>query len=147
MKAFLNRFFCEVKCKLNKIYNISVPLNPHGFMRFGYWALLMSSFFDNYVIFCNSPFFKCSVTCGEGETTRRVVCIESNTNVLVKDKECNSETKPETSQVCQASKRCTSWRIGNWGHVSTLFGSNDTYSALVIVLYSAYCLWLVGFKD
>ncbi|XP_028677852.1 papilin isoform X1 [Erpetoichthys calabaricus] len=59
---------------------------------------------------------ECSVTCGEGEQTRPVVCTSSQGS-RIQDFACLSLHKPAVTQICE-TQACTteiSWHIGDWG--------------------------------
>ena len=56
----------------------------------------------------------CSVTCGEGERTRQVVCVLTNNATTVATTYCDSESEPESVSTC--GEECQfEWRVGEWG--------------------------------
>ncbi|MBN3312634.1 PPN protein, partial [Atractosteus spatula] len=59
---------------------------------------------------------QCSVSCGEGEQTRPVVCM-GTAGVRLPDYACSSLPKPETVRTCQRQgcPRVIRWHIGDWG--------------------------------
>lgn len=81
-------------------------------------------------------FFQCSVSCGQGTTTRQVLCVNYN-DQEVNASECDPDDRPSTEQDC-AMSQCPSrsgeslntstrnklpraqshlWRTGPWGAV------------------------------
>nr|XP_015206433.1 PREDICTED: papilin isoform X1 [Lepisosteus oculatus]XP_015206434.1 PREDICTED: papilin isoform X1 [Lepisosteus oculatus] len=59
---------------------------------------------------------QCSVSCGEGEQTRPVVCM-GTAGIRLPDYACSSLPKPETVRTCQRQgcPREIRWHIGDWG--------------------------------
>ncbi|XP_062863790.1 papilin isoform X1 [Trichomycterus rosablanca] len=71
-----------------------------------------------------SAWSQCSVTCGSGEQTRDIICMDSS-GALLADYMCAGFPKPPSTQVCQMSV-CTTriaWHIGDWGLCSKSCGS------------------------
>ncbi|XP_078339581.1 A disintegrin and metalloproteinase with thrombospondin motifs 9-like isoform X1 [Crassostrea virginica] len=86
---------------------------PCGYWRSGLWG-------------------QCSVSCGEGEIVRQVICFNYN-HQRTSDHQCNAAIRPETSRKCQASVECpttpevvnksvsfppSDWRTGPWTQCS-----------------------------
>lgn len=64
---------------------------------------------------------QCSATCGSGDQTREVTCVDSR-GVKVDELSCNHRLRPHTVQRCEAAS-CPSqmaWHVGAWGLVRTL---------------------------
>ena len=77
---------------------------------------------------------QCSVSCGEGEIVRQVICFNYN-HQRTSDHQCNAAIRPETSRKCQASVECpttpevvnksvsvppSDWRTGPWTQVQRM---------------------------
>lgn len=62
---------------------------------------------------------QCSVTCGSGEQTRDVTCVDSAGGNRVADYMCTSLPKPPHTQTCEMSGCITriGWHVGDWGLV------------------------------
>ncbi|XP_018903358.2 thrombospondin type-1 domain-containing protein 4 [Bemisia tabaci] len=62
---------------------------------------------------------KCSVECGVGVQTRKVLCSAG----LGKDSQCDISSKPETSRTCSSDKSCDGqWFAGPWSECSETCG-------------------------
>ncbi|XP_025111187.1 A disintegrin and metalloproteinase with thrombospondin motifs 6-like isoform X3 [Pomacea canaliculata] len=69
---------------------------------------------------------ECAPSCGPGERTRRVVCMTSDSDSYLDERQCeeSGEVKPAARQTC-VSRRCPppQWRKGEWGQCSVSCGS------------------------
>ncbi|XP_070531944.1 A disintegrin and metalloproteinase with thrombospondin motifs 9-like isoform X2 [Ptychodera flava] len=61
----------------------------------------MSDCVFNMYYYETSEWSQCSVTCGQGNMTRTVKCVNELTGVRIGDSFCAAEVKPNTSQPCQ----------------------------------------------
>lgn len=67
-----------------------------------------------------SDWSDCSVTCGVGQQTRKLMCVhEISPNVLISvvDNDCLGLDRPNTTQPCQAVP-CYKWASGRWSQVN-----------------------------
>ncbi|XP_036405240.1 papilin-like [Megalops cyprinoides] len=66
----------------------------------------------------------CSVTCGEGQQTREVVCVGGRGERL-QDQDCSSLHRPHDVQPCQkpACHHFIAWHVGHWNLCSRSCGS------------------------
>ncbi|PAV70271.1 hypothetical protein WR25_24086 isoform C [Diploscapter pachys] len=66
----------------------------------------------------------CSVTCGKGEQTRQVYCIDTKSQARVNDALCeeNNATKPETEKPCETVDCNAEWFTGEWEDCSSTCG-------------------------
>ena len=138
---------------------------PQLVVQWGYRVevLLTQTIFDNCWYLCTvfaCVCFQCSVTCGQGKTTRQVLCVISDQEVNAS--ECDQDDRPTTEQDC-AMSQCPSrssesrplpsspnassrnnlprsqshqWRTGPWGAVSYL----NVHSAASHHSGQAWCL-------
>lgn len=86
---------------------------------------------------------QCSVSCGEGEIVRQVICFNYN-HQRTSDHQCNAAIRPDTTRSCKAAADCSvetsvnsnvmnksnsvsesspssDWRTGPWTKVQTLW--------------------------
>lgn len=63
---------------------------------------------------------QCSVTCGSGEQTREVTCVDSG-GTKTDEISCNNPLRPHTVQRCEmaACPAQMTWHVGDWGLVRT----------------------------
>uniref|UniRef100_H3CEQ2 Papilin, proteoglycan like sulfated glycoprotein n=1 Tax=Tetraodon nigroviridis TaxID=99883 RepID=H3CEQ2_TETNG len=68
----------------------------------------------------------CSVTCGSGEQTREVTCMDSR-GMKIDESSCNRLLRPHTVQRCEmaACPAQMSWHVGDWGLCSRSCGSGS----------------------
>ncbi|KAM9356375.1 LOW QUALITY PROTEIN: papilin-like [Pholidichthys leucotaenia] len=68
----------------------------------------------------------CSVTCGSGEQTREVTCVESG-GVMLEETSCSTLLRPSTIQPCEMAPcpKRISWHVGEWGLCSRSCGSGS----------------------
>lgn len=66
----------------------------------------------------------CSVTCGTGEQTREVTCVDSR-GMKLEETSCSSLFRPASIQPCEMTPCPTqiSWHVGDWGLCSKSCGS------------------------
>uniref|UniRef100_A0AAY4AE43 Papilin n=1 Tax=Denticeps clupeoides TaxID=299321 RepID=A0AAY4AE43_9TELE len=69
--------------------------------------------------YSTSAWSQCSVTCGDGQQTREVMCVGAG-GVRVGDHACRTLLKPPHIQPCQMSpcQRRVRWHVGDWGMCS-----------------------------
>ena len=85
----------------------------------------------------------CSVTCGTGTETRRVICVVSNGQNLIKvdDAECSSKPKPPTEQECINPTQCPNPVVGVW--VASSFSQVGCY----MLIYSLFFILVTSKFD
>lgn len=74
-----------------------------------------------------SDWSDCSVTCGVGQQTRKLMCVhEISPNVLISvvDNDCLGLDRPNTTQPCQAVP-CYKWASGRWSQCSVTCGRGE----------------------
>uniref|UniRef100_A0ABM5F3Z8 ADAMTS-like protein 4 isoform X2 n=1 Tax=Pogona vitticeps TaxID=103695 RepID=A0ABM5F3Z8_9SAUR len=57
----------------------------------------------------------CSVLCGTGHRTRHVRCV-SNEGTLLRDSDCPSNNRPETSEACDVGPCVRTWFYSDWSN-------------------------------
>lgn len=64
---------------------------------------------------------QCSKSCGEGITTRQIVCATENGNTLPPER-CDNNDKPEIRKTCENAYPCGgAWFVGKWSQVRKRF--------------------------
>jgi len=77
----------------------------------------------NVYAWATSRWGPCSKTCGSGQYTRAVACINSRSYTVVADTYCSNFVKPDTSGVCNAQSCSTyTWSVGDWTSCSATCG-------------------------
>lgn len=74
-----------------------------------------------------SDWSACSVTCGEGQQTRKLMCVhEMSKNVLISvvDNDCLGLERPNTTQPCKTAP-CFKWATGRWAQCSVTCGRGE----------------------
>ncbi|TSM77392.1 Papilin [Bagarius yarrelli] len=87
-----------------------------------------------------SSWSQCSVTCGSGEQTREVMCVNSAEGNRVADYICAGLRKPPSMQICEMPICVTriGWHIGDWG-LSVFHSVSFTPSSSVLQRDVPYC--------
>lgn len=65
--------------------------------------------------------FKCSVSCGSGEMTREVKCVDgANSSLVLEETFCSFLSRPTDKETCITAS-CTSWQTDDWSEVKQNF--------------------------
>lgn len=137
-----------LKCQLKQVTKLGVSCHPP--VR-GFRSCLVLAAHHVIMTISSCVCFQCSVTCGQGKTTRQVLCVnfsDQEVNAI----ECDPDDRPTTDQDC-AMSQCPSrssesrpfpsspnasarnnlprsqsqqWRTGPWGAVRHLIHSSIT---------------------